>query len=77
MKSNKLSNNVGIITMFGHNYEAQLLDHTHIKFRMLGSNKWGWGQHYGQLRPEVIKQIKELGYHHSNGNWFLYNDEAV
>jgi hypothetical protein len=62
---NKLLNeeliNECIVTINGAEYNVKIMDCTHINMKPVDAESWGIPQHIGQVRDEVIEQLKAQG----------------
>ena len=57
-------NNVNI------SYETQIIDETHLKMKILGTNSWGTPLHIEQVNSNVILQLHCQGYVNDEKNYF-------
>lgn len=63
-----ISKRTPTVHMFGDEYEFEIVDSTHIRFRKVGTfighsakSNWGIAQHIGQLQTETKENLETLG----------------
>jgi hypothetical protein len=49
------------ITIHGNDFEYEVLDETHIKFRLAGELRWGIPQHIGQVDDATLRELQKRG----------------
>jgi DNA-binding PadR family transcriptional regulator len=73
----EVKKDVGIdVDLFGHKYNIEIIDSTHL--RMISKDVFGGRGsplHFGQVRPEVIEQLKNKGI--VIGNFFKQDESAT
>ena len=57
-----------IVTDNDTEFEIEIIDGTHLKMKMTGTNKWASALHIKQVSDEMIKQLKSKGL--IKGNFF-------
>lgn len=63
------------VTSNGTNFEYEILDATHIKMKMEGTNRWGIPLHFEQLQPEVKAQLQVAGL--ATSHHFVYSEQPA
>jgi len=59
------------IVLHGDAYELEIMDSSHAKMRLSGTDKWGILQHVAQLPQGVMAQLEAMG--RANGNFLNEN----
>lgn len=49
------------ISINGTEFEVEIMDSTHVKFRIRGSNNWSIPQHFNQVGDEMMAELKKHG----------------
>lgn len=65
------------VTVNTGDYEVQILDGTHLQYRLMGTEKWAIPLHIAQLSPEWIKQLKAKGLTTDDGRHFVMEARSV
>lgn len=55
----------------GSSFEVEILDGTHLKFRLVGTERWATALHFGQLNAEWVTELSKLGLVAPSGRHFL------
>lgn len=56
------------INLNGTEYEIVIIDSTHLKFRIKGTENWAIPQHFNQVGDDMMAELKKQGL--VNGNFF-------
>lgn len=56
------------IKLNGTEYEIVIMDSTHLKFRIKGTENWAIPQHFNQVGDDMMAELKKQGL--VNGNFF-------
>ncbi len=57
-----------IVTVFNNQYEVEIIDSTHLRYRYVELTQWASPLHFCQVSDEMMNQLKELGM--VEGNFF-------
>jgi hypothetical protein len=49
------------INIGGTEFEIEIMDSTHLKFRIRGSNNWSIPQHFAQIDDAMMAELKKHG----------------
>lgn len=49
------------VTTQGGPMDVEILDSTHLRFRLSAEYKWSWALHYAQVSEEIMAQLIKLG----------------
>jgi hypothetical protein len=49
------------ISIGGTEFEIEIMDSTHAKFRIRGSNNWSIPQHFNQIGDDMMTELKKHG----------------
>ena len=74
MRKNGRSKYAQMVESHGTNFEVEILDPTHLKLKMEGTDRWGIPLHFAQIQPEMLEQLKAQGFVTDDGNHFVYNE---
>jgi hypothetical protein len=59
-----------IVHLWEDEYEIEIIDSTHAKMRLKGTERWGTPLHFAQIRSEVISDLKKQGAIEDRGRFF-------
>ena len=65
---------INLIVIRDTSFEVEVLDHTHIKFRITGTERWATALHFAQLDDAWVSALKEINLVSSSGRHFVFNE---
>ena len=52
-------------------YEVEIMDGSHLKYRIVGTERWCIPLHFAQVEKSIIDQLDKQGYVNSMKNFFI------